>query len=187
MKPPRMTTRQLMLAVALVAVFLSPGVIGGFPDQVGLRTWALAMALTNIPPILALPVLFRLDRQRSLIAMLAFAGIAAAQVILKTPANTYALAGYITIAAMARLAKDWRDLLSAIASVAAGLSVGVACGYNPCTPIEVFLAPLTGIIVRVASVRRLTSSAPTTDPQVQQSAGSILTRSVSEAPPSTLT
>jgi hypothetical protein len=154
-KPPRMTIRQLMFTVAIVALFLSPAVLGRAPDHVDFRTWALSMALTNIPPIIVLPFLFRLDFVRSLIAVGAFAGIATAQLVVRSPANLNAVIGYIVIAAIAQRARNPYDLLSAIASIAAGVLIGVACGYNPCAPIEIFLAPLTGMIVRLASVKWL--------------------------------
>ena len=150
MRLPRMTTRQLMLAVAIVALVLSPGVVGKGPDESRPLDWALAMALANVPPILILPVLFRLDRLRGSLVIAATAGIAAAQVALRAPPNLYAVDGYMAIAAMARLARDIRDLISAITAVACGLLAGVACGYNPCTPIEIVVAPLTGILIRIA-------------------------------------
>ena len=118
-----------------------------------LARWALAMALTNIPPILALPFLFRLDLPRSLIAIGASAAIVAGQLVLRSPPNLNAVIGYIAIAAIAHRAQDLYDLFWAIASIAGGLLLGVACGYDPCTPIAIFIAPLTGIIVRVATSR----------------------------------
>ena len=111
MRLPRMTTRQLMLAVAIVALVLSPGVVGKGPDESRPLDWALAMALANVPPILILPVLFRLDRLRGSLVIAATAGIAAAQVALRAPPNLYAVDGYMAIAAMARLARYSRPHL----------------------------------------------------------------------------
>src|SRR5262249_8909404 len=111
--------------------------------------WIAVMAVINLPPILALPLFFRLSRSRLLLVIVAAAGITVAQLLLRVPPNLYAVQGYVALAGMARLARDDRDLCSALLSVASGVLVGLACGYNPCTPIEIILAPLTGIIVRL--------------------------------------
>jgi hypothetical protein len=144
-----------MVAVAVVALAMSPGVNGPFPDESNLAGWAIVMAGTNIPPILILPYLFRLDRGRLLLAVAAWAGILAAQVALRVPPNLFAVEAYVAVAGIAKLTRDNRDFATAILAVAAGVLAGVACGYNPCTPIELILAPLTGIIVRKGLGKRV--------------------------------
>ena len=97
------TTRRLMLAVAIIALALSPGVIGPGPDGSNAVHWAVAMAVTNTPPILIIPFLFRLGRSRRLLVIVASAGITIAQLILRVPPNLYAVDSYMAIAGIGAL------------------------------------------------------------------------------------
>jgi len=138
-----------MVAVAVIAIFLSPAVIGPGPEESNPWDWVIVMTVTNIPPIVILPFLFGLNRARLLLTIAASAGIFVAQFLMRVPPNLHAVVGYLAVTGMARLARDNRDLSSAIIAVTCGLLVGLACGYNPCTPIEIILAPFTGIMVRI--------------------------------------
>jgi hypothetical protein len=150
MRPVRITTRRLMVGVAAAAVLLHP-VIGPGPDEPGRSGWALEMALVNALPIAVLAWLFRLRRARLMLVMLASASIAVAQVVFRVPPNLSAPVAYLTVAGIAHLARDPRELTSGIVAVACGVIVGLACGWNPCTPgIEMALASLTGIAVKKA-------------------------------------
>ena len=103
MRVPRTTTRQLMFAVAVVAIMFSPAVIGPRPDQSTPWDWAVRIAVTNIPPIVILPFFFRLKRARLLLMIAASAGILAAQALMRVPPNLPAVVGYIAVAGMAPL------------------------------------------------------------------------------------
>ncbi len=150
MKPVRITTRRLMFSVAAAAVLIHP-VIGPGPDQPGRSGWALEMAMVNALPIAIFPWLFRLRRARLVLVVFASASIAVAQVVLRVPPNLSASIAYLAIAKIAQIARDLRELTSGIVAVACGVIVGLACGYNPCTPgIEVALASFTGIAVKKA-------------------------------------
>jgi len=137
MRLPRITLRRLMLAVAVVALALSPRVIGPGPNESNSVDWVVGMAVTSIPPILIMPCLFRLSRSRRPLVIVASAGIAIAQLILRVPPNLYAVDSYMAMAGIARLARDDRDFHSAILAVTCGVLVGLACGYNPCVPIDI--------------------------------------------------
>jgi hypothetical protein len=151
MRPIRITTRRLMVSVAAAAVLLHP-VIGPGPDEPGRSGWALEMALVNALPIAILPWLFRLRPARLVLVVLASACIALAQVVLRVPPNLSASVAYLALGGIAHLARDLRELTSGVVAVACGVIVGLACGWNPCTPgIELALASLTGIAVKKAS------------------------------------
>jgi hypothetical protein len=138
-----------MIAVGVVAVVLGQGVLGPGPDLTSPARWAFALAATNLPAVIIVPFLFRLRGTRFLLVMISSAAITLAQFMLRVPPNLYAVDGYLALAAMARLARDDRDFQSALAAVASGILVGVAIGFEPCTPIVAFLAPSVGIVVRL--------------------------------------
>lgn len=143
-----MMMEQSLVVVAAIALCLSPGVIGPGPDWSSPLEWAAGLAAANLPPLLILPVLFRLRGARLLLTLVASAGIVVAQVAMRVPPNLYVIGGYAAVAAMAHLARDLRDLGSAIVAASCGVLVGVACGSDDCTPIETVLPPIAGITVR---------------------------------------
>jgi hypothetical protein len=151
MRRVRITTRRLMVSVAAAAALFHP-VIGPGPDQPGRSgCWALEMAMVNVTPIAILPWFFRLRRARLVLVVLASASIIVAQVVLRVPPNLSVPAAYLAVAKIAHLARDLRELTSGVVAVACGVIVGLACGWNPCTPgIELALASLTGIAVKKA-------------------------------------
>jgi hypothetical protein len=150
MRPVRITTRRLMVAVAIAAIVLHP-VIGPGPDETSASVWVTEMALVNIPPIVVLPLCFRLGRARLVVAILASASVTVAQFVLRVPPNLYAPVGYLAVAGIAHLARDLRELISGIVAVGCGVLVGIDLGYQSCTAgIELILASLTGIAVKKA-------------------------------------
>jgi hypothetical protein len=150
-----MTTRRMMLAVAIAAFLVTPPLFPG-PAESGVTPWLVATAVTNLPAIVIIPILLGLRGARLLLAMAACTAIAGAQVALLVPPNTPALLGYLAISGIARRARDIRDLASALAAVAGGVLVGVACGHSSCQPgVEQIVGAITGMIIRVASRPRV--------------------------------
>ena len=158
MYKPTMTTRRMMFAVAIAACLVTPPLFPG-PAESGMTPWLIATAVTNLPAIVIIPILLGLRGTRLLLAIGACAAIACAQLALLVPPNTMALVGYLAISGIVRRARDIRDLASALAAVAGGVLVGVACGHSPCQPgFEDFVAVITGMIIRVASRPRVRRS-----------------------------
>ena len=94
---------------------------------------------------------------RMMVAVAASAGVSALLAACGVPAIpgfAYGSAGCLAIAGVILLAGDHRDLCSALAAVTAGLLVGAPLVQDSCSPIGLFLGPVAGIIVRLATRRR---------------------------------
>lgn len=66
------------------------------------------------------------------------------------PGLVYGTVSCLAVVGIAFLARDNRDLVSALASVAAGILVGVPLD-DPCTPGGIFVGPIVGFLARIAS------------------------------------
>lgn len=100
-----------------------------------------------------------------MVAVAASAVLSALLAAFRVPPNpgaAYGTVGCLAVVGLTYLAKDTRDLVSALAAVACGILVGTPLVQDPCSPVGIFVGPFLGSLVRAMSRPRSRTS--TRDP-----------------------
>ena len=115
-------------------------------DQTGLSTEVTASRVPH----------GRFTLGRIVLAVAVSAGISAVLAAFHVPplpGFVYGTAAGLAIVGITALAKDHRDLCSALAAITSGLLVGVPLVQDSCTPVGLFFGPMMGFAIRLATRR----------------------------------